>query len=90
MKEDLIKLIQDTEQIKTKFHSMGGQGMPIYNIIYDDADFALWKREVQLELQEIYDRTSNQFIWDILVLIKQGFNKEMCAGDKKAISLLPE
>ena len=74
MKEDLIKLIEDIEQIKTKFHSTGGQGMPIYNIIYDDLDFALWKREVQLELQGIYDRTSDQFVWDILVLIKQGFN----------------
>ena len=50
MKEDLIKLIEDTEQIKTKFHSIGGQGMPIHNIIYDDVDFASWKREVQLEL----------------------------------------
>ena len=40
--------------------------MPIHNIIYDDVDFALWKREVQLELQEIYDRTSDQFIRDIL------------------------
>lgn len=74
MKEDLVKLIEDTEQIKTKFHSTGGQGLPVHNVIYDNADFTLWKREVQLELQEIYDRTSDQFIWDILVLIKQGFN----------------
>lgn len=62
MKKDLIKIMQGTEQIKTKFHSTGGQGMPIHNIVYDDADFALWKREVQLELQEIYDRTSDRFI----------------------------
>ena len=74
MKEDLVKLIEDTEHIKTKFHSTGGQGLPVHNVIYDNADFTLWKREVQLELQEIYDRTSDQFIWDILVLIKQGFN----------------
>ena len=74
MKEDLVKLIEDTEQIKTKFHSTGGQGLPVHNVIYDNADFTLWKREVQLELQEIYDRTSDRFIWDILVLIKQGFN----------------
>jgi len=33
MKEDLIKLIEGTEQIKTKFHSTGGQGMPAHNII---------------------------------------------------------
>lgn len=74
MKENLIKLIEEIEQIKTKFHSIGGQGMPLYNIIYDDTDFALWKREVQLGLQEIFDRTRDQYIWDILVLTKQGFN----------------
>lgn len=74
MKESLIKLIEGTEQIKTKFRSTGGQGMPVHNIIYDNEDFALWKQEVQLELQEIYDRTNDQFIWDILVLTKQGFN----------------
>lgn len=44
MKKDLIKIMQGTEQIKTKFHSTGGQGMPIHNIVYDDADFALWKQ----------------------------------------------
>lgn len=54
--------------------------MPIHNIIYDDADFALWKREVQLKLQDIYDRTSDQFIWDILVLTKQG----LMAGKMKS------
>lgn len=36
MKEDLVKLIEDIEQIKTKFQSRGGQGMLIHNIIYDD------------------------------------------------------
>lgn len=39
-----------------------------HNIIYDNEDFALWKQEVQLELQEIYDRTRDKFICDILVL----------------------
>ena len=51
MKEDLVKLIEDTEQIKTKFHSTGGQGLHVHNVIYDNADFTLWKREVQLEFQ---------------------------------------
>lgn len=72
MKGDLIRLIEGTKQ--TKFHSIGGQGMPAHNIIYDNEDFALWKQEVQLELQDIYDRTNDQFIWNILVLTKQGFN----------------
>lgn len=53
MKEDLIKRIEGTEQIKTKFHSIGGQGMPVHNIIYVNEDFALWNQEVQLELQGI-------------------------------------
>jgi len=38
---------------KAKFHCTGGGGMPIHNIIYDNADFALWKHEVQIELQDI-------------------------------------
>ena len=28
----------------------------------------------QLELQDIYDRTQDKFIWDVLVLTNQGFN----------------
>ena len=48
--------------------------MPVHNIIYDDSEFSLWKQEVQLELQEIFDRTHDQFIWDILIIVKQGFN----------------
>lgn len=35
MKEDLVKLIEAAEQIKTKFHGTGGQGLPVHNIIYN-------------------------------------------------------
>lgn len=74
MKQDLMKLIENMGQIKKRFHSVGGQSMPVHNIICDDSEFSLWKQEVQLELQEIFDRTHDQFIWDILIIVKQGFN----------------
>ena len=51
MKEDFIGLIESTEQITTKFHSIGGQGMSARNIIYDNEDFALWKQEVILAMK---------------------------------------
>ncbi len=74
MREDLLKLIDNTERIRDKFHVIGGQNSPAHNVIYNDADFSTWKREVQLELQDIFDRTHDQFVWDVLILTKQGFN----------------
>ena len=60
MREDLLKLIDNTEHIKKKFHVIDGENLPTHNVIYNDADFSIWKREVQLELQDIYDRTQGQ------------------------------
>ena len=74
MKEDLMRLVENIEEIKKKFHSIGGQGMPSYNIIHDDLAFSAWKQEVQLELQDIHDRTRDRFIWGVLVITRQGFD----------------
>lgn len=74
MKNDLLTLIQNTEHIKDNFHSSGGGGFPQLNVIYNTPDFCNWSQELQLELQNIFDRTNDNFIWSLLVLLKQGFN----------------
>ncbi|WP_010237350.1 hypothetical protein [Clostridium arbusti] len=74
MKRDLLYLIKKIDDIKTHFHTMGWNGIPCVATIYDTSAFSTWKQEVQLELQEVYDRTKDKFIWDTLVNLRQGFN----------------
>lgn len=74
MKSDLLHLIKKIDDIKTCFHIVGGNGIPGVNTIYDTSVFSAWKQEVQLELQDVYDRTKDNFIWNTLVNLRQGFN----------------
>ncbi|WP_288209287.1 toll/interleukin-1 receptor domain-containing protein [uncultured Catenibacterium sp.] len=74
MKNDLLCLIEQIDDIKSFFHIIGGTAMPEYNIIHDKAEFSAWKQELQLELEEIHDRTKDKFICSTLTLLKQGFN----------------
>lgn len=74
MKKELLALIEQIDDIEKHFHISGGNGMQQLNIIYDTADFATWKQEVQLELQDIFDRKNDKFVWNTLVTIQQDFN----------------
>lgn len=74
MKNDLLDLIKQIDDIKDHFHFIGGNGGDGNKVIYDTSEFSTWKQEVQLELQDIHDRTKDKFIWDTLVTLKQGFN----------------
>jgi hypothetical protein len=74
MKNDLMELIQKIDIIKTHFHITGGGSLPSHNVIYDTQEFSNWKQEIQLILQDIYDRTKDKFIWGILVILDQRFN----------------
>lgn len=74
VKNDLLCLIEQIDDIKSFFHIIGGTAMPEYNIIHDKAEFSAWKQELQLELEEIHDRTKDKFICSTLTLLKQGFN----------------
>lgn len=74
MKNDLIELIAQIGDIKSHFHLTGGNGIPQMNVIHDTSEFAVWKQSVQFELQDIYDRTRDKFIWSALTDLKQGFN----------------
>ena len=69
MKKDLLKLIDDIPKIETKFRTIvpsGGLMMPPGDFIYDDPDFIEWKAAVEYELQQIYDRTKDKYIWNII------------------------
>lgn len=72
MKSDLLNLIEKIDNIKTNFSSSESSFKTI--MIYNNPVFQEWKQEVQLNLQDIYDRTSDSFIWNALVNVKQGFN----------------
>lgn len=74
LKNNLLMLVQQAEHIKDNFHISGGGGVPQFNVIYDTPDFCNWSQELQLELQNIFDRTNDNFIWSLLILLKQGFN----------------
>ena len=74
MRSDLIELIDRIDEIKSHFQVTGGNGMPRSNAIYNKPEFSLWKQELQLELQHLYDETKDMFIHNILVNLKQGFN----------------
>lgn len=74
MKNDLLTLVDQIDSIKSFFHVSGGNGMPSINVIYNTMEFSAWKQEIQFELQGIYDRTKDKFIWNLLVILKQGFD----------------
>ena len=74
MKSDLLELVNQIEHIKSLFHISGGNGMPQFNVVHDNPEFSVWKQEVQFELQDIYDRTRDKFIWNTLTSVKQDFN----------------
>ena len=74
MRNDLIELIDKIDEIKSHFHTNGGNGIPRRNEIYNKPEFSLWKQELQFELQQLYDETKDKFIYNILVNLKQRFN----------------
>lgn len=90
MKRDLLELINQIEHIKSLFHISGGNGMPQFNVVHDNPEFSAWKQEIQFELQDIYDRTRDKFIWNTLVILEQDFNgwKDQRAFNELSGSLL--
>lgn len=74
VKSDLLELVNQIEHIKSLFHISGGNGMPQIQVVHDNPEFSVWKQEVHLELQDIYDRTRDKFIWNTLTILEQDFN----------------
>lgn len=69
MKKDLLELIDAIPEIETKFRTVVSPERVIMSsgeFIYDNPDFIEWKEAVEFELQQIYDRTMDTYIWNII------------------------
>lgn len=74
MKKQLLELIGQIDEIETRFELVESKGFPTINKIYTDLRFCEWKAELELELQQIYNKKRDRFIWDALSILRQGFN----------------
>lgn len=68
MKEDLIELIDSQKEIEKKFHQFDGGMGKSFERISDVPEFQNWLQEIKLELQGIYDRTHDTFVWETINL----------------------
>lgn len=88
MKDNFLNLIQQIESIEANFHntpSSRGFSMPSLRVIHDVPDFQRWIQSVQMELQEIVDRTGDKFASDTLETSKQNYDGW---NDKKYFDIL--
>ena len=68
MKKDLIKLVDSRKEIEKMFHPFGGGMGTSFERISDVPEFQNWLQEIKLELQGIYDRTHDTFVWETINL----------------------
>ena len=69
MKKDLVALIEAIPNIESKFKKFvpsKGVLLPSGEFIYDVPEFIEWKQAILYELQDIYDRTHDTFVWRII------------------------
>ena len=66
MKKDLIKLIDSRKEIEKMFHPFDGGKGTSFELISDVPEFQNWLQEIKLELQGIYDRTHDTFVWETI------------------------
>lgn len=74
MKKDLIKLIDSQKDIEKLFHKTGGDLMPETEEIYDVQEFQDWLMEIKFELQSIYDRLHDQYVWETINVCGKNMN----------------
>ena len=77
MKDTLLALISQIDAIEAKFHrtpSSSGYLMPSVEEIGDVPEFQMWIQSIQLELQEIVDRTGDHFVADTLECAKFNYD----------------
>lgn len=77
MKDELILLIGQIEAIESKFHctsSSLGCGFPSVDEIHDIPEFTLWIQKVQMELQDIVDRTGDKFVVGALETSQENYD----------------
>lgn len=69
MRKDLVALIEAIPEIESKFRKFepsDGLCVPSGEFIYDNPDFIEWQEGIEFELQEIYDRVHDTYVWNII------------------------
>ncbi|MCM1167481.1 MAG: toll/interleukin-1 receptor domain-containing protein [Lachnospiraceae bacterium] len=66
MKKDLETLIDRSNYIESKFSLHDSLYGGKIEFIYDDLEFTEWLEAVKFELQDIYDRTKDEYVWNII------------------------
>lgn len=61
-KEELLLLIGSSEEIEKLFHRLEGD-WALFEQIHDVPEYQEWIQQVIMYLQEIFDRTHDQFVW---------------------------
>lgn len=77
MKNELMRLIEQIDTIEAKFHrtpSSPGLCIPSVDEIYDIPEFVQWIQRVQMELQDIVDRTGDQFVNGALEVSQENYD----------------
>lgn len=77
MKQDLIECINDIPRIESLFQQdapVKGLLVPNSPYIYSNDEFIMWKSELAIELQDIVDKTEDQFIKSTLEIVNAEWN----------------
>ena len=82
MKEDLLKLINDVDNIEKLFHS---DKYPQLEIINDKEEFLIWLESLKTEFNDLSSFSQNKNIEDIISALNGSFNGY---NDKKSFQVL--
>lgn len=77
MKLDLLYLIEQIDEVKAHFHVVDSIYCTKIKKIHDRPLFSKWKQELLFELNEIYDRTKDNYIANTLSILNTGFKGSM-------------
>ena len=79
-KEELLNLIDRTDEIGGLFHKLPSE-WALFEEIHDVPEYQEWIQQVIMFLQEIFDRTHDQFIWESI----NACNRHMNGTDDRDI-----
>lgn len=77
MKLDLLYWIEQIDEVKAHFHVVDSIYCTKIKKIHDRPLFSKWKQELLFELNEIYDRTKDNYIANTLSILNTGFKGSM-------------
>lgn len=84
----LSELIDNIDEVELLFHHVPGISLsPSCDMIHDIQDYQDWIMEIRLELQNIYDRLHDQFIWETIRVCDKkmnGYNDKQIFSEIKA------